>query len=337
MSKILNRSITINGELLKIDGAQTGLINVLRFDKNGDILEAEGPYAADSAFVGSKHFAKGCIWRNTEGTTGTVLYINDGTAASSAFAGLSTGDITSVVAGAGMTGGGTSGAVTLNVIATDSTVTVAADGIKVATGGITNTEVSASAAIAFSKLAALSDGNILVGSAGNVATSVNPSGDVDVSNTGAFTIAAGAVTNAKVADSTGASALGIRKSATVVYDFAVDGGVAGNIVLTGAPTIPDNAVVWLESYDVITTCTSATDAATIALGFATDGAISTAVAISAGANAWDAGAFAAGTGGTASPLPKKLTAARVPGLVVAGGENLTAGKIVFQLAYWVSA
>lgn len=184
MSKILNRAITINGELLKIDGAQTGLINVLRFDKNGDILEAEGPYAADSALAASKHFAKGCIWRNTEGTTGTVLYINDGTAASASFAGLSTGDITSVVAGAGMTGGGTSGAVTLNVIATDSTVTVAADGIKVATGGITNTEVSASAAIAFSKLAALNSAQVLVGSAGNVATATAITGDTTFSNTG---------------------------------------------------------------------------------------------------------------------------------------------------------
>jgi hypothetical protein len=150
-------------------------------------------------------------------------------------------------------------------------------------------------------------------------------------------LAAGAVTNAKIADSTGVSELMVKKSATVVYDFAVDGGTAGNIVLTGAPTIPDNAVVWLESYDVITTCTSATDAATLALGFPTDGVISTAVAISAGANAWDQGAFAMGAGATATPLAKKLTAARIPGLLVAGGENLTAGKIVFQLSYWVSA
>ena len=40
---------------------------------------------------------------------------------------------------------------------------------------------------------ALADGNILVGNGSGVATSVNPSGDVDVSNAGAFTIQAGAV------------------------------------------------------------------------------------------------------------------------------------------------
>lgn len=51
-------------------------------------------------------------------------------------------------------------------------------------GVITNTMISASAAIAFSKLAALTSGNILVGSAGNVATSVAMSGDISLSNAG---------------------------------------------------------------------------------------------------------------------------------------------------------
>lgn len=41
----------------------------------------------------------------------------------------------------------------------------------------------------------LSDGNILVGNASNVATSVNPSGDIDVSNAGVFSISAGVIVN----------------------------------------------------------------------------------------------------------------------------------------------
>lgn len=65
-------------------------------------------------------------------------------------------------------------------------------------GTIVNADISASAAIAYSKLAALTSGNILVGSAGNVATSVNPSGDVDVDNAGVFSIASGAIVNADV-------------------------------------------------------------------------------------------------------------------------------------------
>lgn len=51
-----------------------------------------------------------------------------------------------------------------------------------------NADIAAAAAIAYSKLAALTSGNILVGSAGNVATSVAPSGDATISNTGAVAL-----------------------------------------------------------------------------------------------------------------------------------------------------
>lgn len=53
------------------------------------------------------------------------------------------------------------------------------------TGGIVNADVGAAAAIAFSKLATLTSANILVGSAGNVATAVAVSGDISLSNAGA--------------------------------------------------------------------------------------------------------------------------------------------------------
>jgi hypothetical protein len=85
-----------------------------------------------------------------------------------------------------------------------STTTIADDSItsaKIVDGAIVNADVNTSAAVAFSKLADLADGNILVGNGSNVATSVNPSGDIDVSNTGAFTIANDAVTTDKLANS----------------------------------------------------------------------------------------------------------------------------------------
>jgi len=63
---------------------------------------------------------------------------------------------------------------------------------------IVNADVNASAAIDYSKLAALSDGNILVGNGSNVATSVNPSGDIDVTNAGVFSIASGVIIDADV-------------------------------------------------------------------------------------------------------------------------------------------
>lgn len=63
---------------------------------------------------------------------------------------------------------------------------------------VTNAKVSASAAIAYSKLATLTNTHILVGSAGGVATDVALSGDATLANTGALTIGAGAVGYSKL-------------------------------------------------------------------------------------------------------------------------------------------
>ena len=58
---------------------------------------------------------------------------------------------------------------------------------------IVNADINSSAAIAHSKLAALSDTNILVGNGSNVPVGVAVSGDVTIANTGAVTIANDAV------------------------------------------------------------------------------------------------------------------------------------------------
>jgi|688.fasta_scaffold07534_25 hypothetical protein len=75
-------------------------------------------------------------------------------------------------------------------------------------GSVTNTSVAAGAAIAFSKLATLTSGNILVGNGSGVPTSVALTGDVTVSNTGVATIANDAVTFAKMQNVAGLSILG---------------------------------------------------------------------------------------------------------------------------------
>ncbi|NLE61607.1 MAG: hypothetical protein GX616_24910 [Planctomycetes bacterium] len=54
---------------------------------------------------------------------------------------------------------------------------------------IVNADVNTSAAIAFSKLAALTSGQILVGNGSNVASAVTPSGDVTLTNAGVATVA----------------------------------------------------------------------------------------------------------------------------------------------------
>lgn len=80
-------------------------------------------------------------------------------------------------------------------------------------GAVTNAKVNAAAAIDFSKLATLTSGNILVGSAGNVATSVTMSGDATIVAAGTLTIANNAVTSAKISPL-------IRKYVTVAISAA---------------------------------------------------------------------------------------------------------------------
>ena len=84
-------------------------------------------------------------------------------------------------------------------------------------GTIVNADINASAAITYSRLAALADGNILVGNGSNVAVSVNPSGDVDISNAGAFSIAANAVTLAKMAHGTDGNLITYDTSGAPAY------------------------------------------------------------------------------------------------------------------------
>jgi len=86
---------------------------------------------------------------------------------------------------------------------------------------IINADVKSDAAIAYSKLAALTSGNILVGNGSNVATSVNPSGDIDVTNAGVFSIAAGVIVNADVNSS---AAIVDTKLATISTADKVAGG-----------------------------------------------------------------------------------------------------------------
>lgn len=303
-------------------------------------------------------FAHGCMMLQTDTSTGTkALYENTGSSASPVWnlIGDSTvGEITlargSVIVGnASGVGAAVDAKTSGRILVGDGTdllsVAVSGDVALAASGATTVTDLTIASeargdllrrgASAWERVSAKDSGKFLIGDGTDV-ISATMSGDATVSAAGAVTIAAGAVTNAKVADSAGTSALGIRKSATVVYDFAVDGGAQGAIALTGSPTIPDNAVVWVESYDVLTTLTSAADTATVKLGLATDGDLTTAIAINDGTNPWDAGVFSRIAGGLATPLTKKTTGARTFVMTVAT-QDLTAGKICFQVAYWVSA
>lgn len=126
----------------------------------------------------------------------------------------------------------------------------------IATGAIVNADVSATAEIDYSKLAALTSGNVLVGSAGNVATSVSMSGDVAIVASGATTIQAGAVGLSKLASAVapshvvkyagqhttvgGAAAEAITVTGLAATDLVFcqvkDDGTAGVTILQAVPT-----------------------------------------------------------------------------------------------------
>jgi hypothetical protein len=67
-------------------------------------------------------------------------------------------------------------------------------------GGLVNADIDAAAAIAFSKLAALDDANLLVGNGSNVATKVAVTGDVTISNAGVTAIGISKVVTAMITD-----------------------------------------------------------------------------------------------------------------------------------------
>lgn len=126
--------------------------------------------------------------------------------------------------------------------------------------------------------------------------------------------------------STGTLGSRIVNTVLVTYDFAIDGGAIGTIALTGAPTIPANAIVRLESFDIVTGVNSATNAGEYQLKIPVDGDFFNSMVWAAnGATSY----------GLLNNNSIKTTAARVPELLIQT-ENLTSGKINFELSYWVS-
>lgn len=119
----------------------------------------------------------------------------------------------------------------------------------IASGVIVNADVNAAAAIAYSKLAALTSGHLLVGSVGNVPTDVALSGDATIIASGALTIANDAITTAKIlaANVTLAKlAAGITPSHVIKFAnqvTTVGGAAAEAFTVTGAVAATDRAFV----------------------------------------------------------------------------------------------
>ena len=130
-------------------------------------------------------------------------------------------------------------------IATGTTRTITMPDANVDLGALTNSNISTSAAIAFSKLATLASGNLLVGSAGGVATSVAMSGEASIVASGAVTLSNAAVI-AKLLTSYSASAGTVSSSDSIISAIQkIDGNdslklplaggtMSGNIAMSGS-------------------------------------------------------------------------------------------------------
>ena len=203
-------------------------------------------------------------------------------------------------------------------------------------GSIVNADISASAAIAHSKLADVTDGYILVGNGSNVPTAVAVSGDVSLANTGAVTIAAGAVEASMLADANGA--LQHERVTVSASDLTTAG--SGTAHLEGN-SIPDNSIIYQVLIDVTTTFAGdVDDGSTIKIGIEDqDNDVVAAVAISDMGNPWDAGIQAGIPVGTAASA-FKLTAARQLAVTWATGGSdttLSAGAMDVHIYYMTSS
>ena len=136
------------------------------------------------------------------------------------------------------------------------------------TGTVTNAMLAGS--IAFSKLATVTSGNIIVGNSSNQAASVAVTGDITISNAGVVDIAAGAIVNADISSSADIafSKLATLTSGSIIVGNSSDDAAA--VAMTGDVTISNTGVTSIASGAIVNADVSAS--AEIAVSKLADGA-----------------------------------------------------------------
>ena len=119
----------------------------------------------------------------------------------------------------------------------------AVDSSALADSSVTNAKVSATAAVALSKLATGSDAQVIVGSSGGVPTYVAMSGDATISNAGAVTIGSDKVTTAKILDA--------NVTTAKIADDAVTADKLANTSVTAQPLTQTLRLQWMHKEDYL--------------------------------------------------------------------------------------
>lgn len=167
-----------------------------------------------------------------------------------------------IIVGAATTGDPTAVAMSGDVLISNTGVT------SIGTGVIVNADISASAAIDFSKLAALTAGNIIVGNGTNVPTSVAMSGDVTLDSSGVAAIGTGVIVDADVNASAAIAYSKLNLTGSIVNADLVNSSIT-LAADTGTPeTTALGDTLTIAGGTGIDTVVAATDTVTVSLNAA---------------------------------------------------------------------
>jgi hypothetical protein len=202
---------------------------------------------------------EGQIYYNSTGGNKKV-YIYDG----SAWTNIS-GDISAVVAGNALTGGGTDGSVTLNVAVDDSTIAIASDALKVKDGGIGSTQLAATSVTAgsYGSSSAIptftvdADGRLTAASTAAVSTTLDIAADSGTDN--GVVLGTDTLTIAGTANEIVTSVSGDTITVALPDNVTIGGNliVTGNLTVSGTVTTVNTETILLAD-NIITLNSNAT-------------------------------------------------------------------------------